>query len=140
MTKLNIDTMDFESRKYFQMNDNNSFGSLLFSGKLKDSITLKQGILKPGVNLKAEELGRFCNMEMNFAYCDTLGIDSLGVFLTMPAVVYYVKEKDFLPHSHVTRTINNQPVTIIKKVRNIHIIRVDPVTVNVFRSNGFIQY
>lgn len=140
MTKLNIDTMDFESRKYFQMNDTNSIGSLFFSGKLKDSIILKQRILKSGANLEAVELGRFCDMEMNFAYCDTLGIDSLGVFLTMPAVVYYVKEKDFLPDSRVTRTINNQTVAIIRKIVNIHIVRVDPVTTNVFRSNGLIQY
>lgn len=140
MTKLNIDTMDFESRKYFLMNDSNSIGSLFFPGKLKDSIILKQRILKPGVNLKAKELGRFCNMEMNFAYCDTLGIDSLGIFLTMPAVVYYVKERDFLPDSRVTRTINNQAVTIIKKVDNTHIIKVDPVTMNVFRGNGIIPY
>ncbi|WP_143709120.1 hypothetical protein [[Flexibacter] sp. ATCC 35208] len=140
MTKLNIDTMDFESRKYFQMNDSNLIGSLFFSGKLKDSIILKQRILNPGANLEAVELGRFCDMEMNFAYCDTLGIDSLGVYLTMPAVVYYVKGKDFLPASRVTLTINSQPVAIIKKMVNIHIVRVDPVTTNVFRNTGFILY
>ena len=117
------------------ISDSSLIGSLLFEGRLADSVILKNSIVNGATGLRAIEFGRFCDMESYIQFADTIGFDTNGIYLTLPVVINYVEREQLTIWKTVTRNINNRRVVIKMKSNSVHVVRLDPVTENIYRRD-----